>query len=422
MNSMDINPQIHEIFLGRQPILDRKQELVGYELLFRSGDHLDADVSDGLAATAHVVVNAFDEMGMGEVLGNQLAYINVNADFLMSDVVHLLPKSQVVLEILESVEIDSDVLMRAAELSQLGFRLALDDVTEITPAMRAILPLISVVKIDFPQVEAARLAALVGALRAACPAALLLAEKVESHAQLASCQSLGFDLFQGYYFAKPQVIVGKRPDPAKLGLLRLLSLVLGEAEVEAFEQEFKHYPTLAYGLLRLVNSVACGLSRKVGSLRQAVVVLGRRQLQRWVQLLLYTLDGKEGKASSPLMQLAATRGKLMETMSLVLRPNDRESHERAFMTGILSLLDTLMGIPLPEIVTHLNLPEEVALALLARRGELGAMLALCVKLEEDDWLAVSTLLAGMPALSLQEVSAAQMQAIKWANSFSEDRG
>lgn len=320
--------EIQDIYLGRQPIIDRNQRLVAFELLFRDGHNGGAKISDDLIATANVIVNAFGALGLRSVLGPQRGFVNVSADLLLSDLVSLLPKDQIVLEVLETVDVTEGIVRRCAELKQDGYQLALDDIEAIDERVRPLLPLADVIKVDLIQVAEDALPGLAAELRQ-WPG-LKLAEKVGSREQAERCHALGFDLFQGYYFARPQVLSGKRADPSRAGLLRLLSLVMGDAEVETLEEEFKRQPHLSFQLLRMVNSVASGLSTKIGSLRHGIFVLGRTAIRRWVQLLLYT-TGKNGRYdTSPLMQLAATRGKTMEILAV---KRDRKSADQRSWRG-----------------------------------------------------------------------------------------
>lgn len=408
---------MQDIFLGRQPILDRNQDLVAFELLFRSGRTASANVTDDVSATASVIVNAYGELGIYAVLGRQKGFINVNSELLSSDMIHLLPRSQVVLELLETVEITDEVVRRCAELKNAGYSLALDDVTEVNDKIKLLLPMVNVVKVDVLRLETAALPRIVNSLR---PWTLsLVAEKVDSAEQASFCMDLGFQMFQGYYFARPQIISGKRIDPSKLALLQLLNLIMGEAEVADIELELKHHPNLSYNLMRMVNSVACGFPQKINSLRHGVVILGRRQLRRWVQLLLYTAGGPNSKMISPLMQMAATRGRLMELIAAADRPRDKEYQDRAFMIGILSLLDALLGVPLPEIIGRLNVADEVKSALLGRQGRLGRLMTLLEKKEANDVAAVHCILGELAFCGLGELARAELQAVSWANSIAE---
>jgi EAL and modified HD-GYP domain-containing signal transduction protein len=407
-----------EIFIGRQPILDRSQNLAAFELLFRSGLSGGANVSDDLQATATVITRSFSDLGLHAVLGKYRGFINVSGNLLMSDMLELLPQEQVVLELLETVQITDNIVARCRDLKAMGFSLALDDFIGYDPVYEPLLELVEVVKIDLLQLDVPALEQLVRQLKA-WPVQLL-AEKVDSAEQAERCRQLGFHLFQGYYFAKPVVLTGKRSDPSRLALLKLLGLILSDAETHEIEQSFKHNPTLSYNLMRLVNSVAMGLSHKINSLSQAIAVLGRRQLQRWLQLLLFTVDNSDAEFPTPLMQLAATRGKMAELLAQVTHPRDRDYQDRAFTAGIMSLLDALLGMPMHDILQQLNLAEDVQQALLAREGPIGRLLRLAEKQEANDLEGTAAVLAQEPDLTLGDVTRTGVEAMLWANNIGEE--
>ena len=222
--------------------------------------------------------------------------------------------------------------------------------------------------------------------------------EVETKEQYDQACSLGFDLFQGYYFARPQLLTTKQQkNPAKLQTLRLLSLILSDSDTVALESEFKRHPKLSYDLIRMVNSAASGMRERVNSVHHAIILLGRRQLQIWMQLLLYNSQGG-GNTSDPLQQMAATRGKLMETLAKTDPEFAREDHDAAFMTGILSLIDVLLELPREQIFAELLISDEVKEALISRTGGLGHLLRLAEKLEEDDHTGIKELIAGIRAL------------------------
>ena len=219
---------MQEIFLARQPIVDRKESLFAFELLFRSGNKMaEAGVVDDTQATAQVMVNAFGEMGIAEVLGAHKGFINLDANFLYSDTVELLPRHQVVLELLETIAINDAIIARCHELKAMGFSLALDDVVKLDDDIKPLLSIVDVVKLDLMQIDPTLLPALVKKLKQY--PIKLLAEKVEDREQARNCMEMGFDMFQGYYFSRPETLSGKRADPSKIVLLRILTLMLSEA-------------------------------------------------------------------------------------------------------------------------------------------------------------------------------------------------
>lgn len=405
---------IPQIFLGRQPILDRSQSIVAYELLFRSGNTASANVSDDVQATAKVISHAFSELGVSSVLGKHKGFINFSSDLLLSDIIELLPRDKVVIELLETITVTPQIIERCRALKEMGFTLALDDYTSEDPQFEVLLELVEVVKIDYPLVDKAALPDIVKRLKQW--SIKLLAEKIDDREQADYCLNLGFDLFQGYFYAKPVILTGKSPDPSRLNLLRLLGLVLGDGEISEIEAVFKHDPSLTFKMLKLVNSVGMGLSQNINSLNHAIMVLGRRQLQRWIQLLMFVPSS--GNTESPLLQLAATRGKLMELLGQIQAPRDRDYQDRAFITGILSLLDTLLGMPLAEITEQINLAADVKIALLERHGMLGELLDLTEKLETSDFETAGELLQ-YSGLTVEQLLQAQMEAMRWANDLAE---
>jgi EAL and modified HD-GYP domain-containing signal transduction protein len=408
-----VQPASEGIYLGRQSILDRNQDLVAFELLFRSSERNAAQVTDDTLASATVIQHVLNEFGLESVLGQYKGFINLDGPMIMSDLMELLPRDRVVLEVLETVTIDARIAIRLKQLKQAGFTLAIDDVTHLPPEYEAILDVIDIVKIDIAELGMARVPALLRKLKP-WPVRLL-AEKVDERAQVDQCLALGFELFQGYFFAKPQVISGKRLSPTESTVLRLLGLLLSDAQTDAIESLLKQEPTLAMNLLRLTNSVGVGTRGRVSSVSSAVMVLGRRQLQRWLQLLLYSANSTPARLPGALMQLAATRGRMMELLASAL--HDKGLEDRAFMTGIMSLMDALLSLPLAEILAPLPVADDIRAALLERAGTLGALLTLVESIERGADEKVALVLATLPILGAGDVQRAHAQALAWANNI-----
>ena len=405
-------------FLGRQPILDRNHNLVAFELLFRQEETEEtANITNDLFASANVIVNAYGQFGIQNVLGQQRGFINADPDLIMSDIISLLPCKHVVLELREPTSITPEFMQRCNELKQKGYQFALDNIIAMNSRVEQLLPIVSVVKVNILALEKTQLAELVAELNR-WPV-LLLALKVEDREQETRCMQLGFQMFQGYYFAKPEVMSVKRADPGKLSLLKLLTLVMGDSDIDEIEKEFKYQPGLSYNLMRMVNSVASGLSQKINSIKHAIMILGRKQLQRWIQLLLYTANQSDDSMSNALMQTAAARGKLMELIATTERPHDKNYHERAFMVGILSLLDVLLGIEMQQIVDKLGISDDMSLALMTRYGRLGQELKLIEANEKGEITTTQSILNELGFLSLSELADIEIQALGWANRIGE---
>lgn len=401
------------VFIGRQPILDRKQELFAYELLFRDSAVNAANVSDGLAATAQVISHAFGELGIEAALGPYKGFINCDASLLLSDLPELLPPDKVVLEVLETVEITPEIVERCADLKRHGFMIAIDDFTHEVERWRPLLLLTDIVKVDVQQLDRHQLLDTTKALQGY--PLRLLAEKVDSREMADVCRNLGYDYFQGYYFARPAMLSGNKLGQSQAALMRLLALILQDAETTHLENALKQQPGLAFNLLRLTNSVSTGIRMKVTSLRHAITVLGRRQLQRWLQLVIYTNpDSKE--FPSPLMHLAATRGRLIELLASRVRPGDKDFEGHAFLTGIMSLMPALLGVPMENVLQGLPLDNSVVEALINRNGDLGAMLSLAESLEQNDSDNTRTLSQRL-GLNAGVVNSNLTQALAWASNI-----
>ncbi len=413
--------QCSQIFLGRQPILGREQQLLAYELLFREGPIFTsnrADIIDPSQATATVIANAFTELSANETLGPYRGYINVDQEFLFNDLIEALPPKVVVLEILETVMPTPEVIARCRQLCEKGFSLAIDDVIEVDEAYRPLLEMAEIIKVDVLGLDAARLTELVRQLKPF--GKKLLAEKVESAEQVDVCKALGFELFQGYYFAKPAIIVGKKLNPSQIALLRLLGLVMQDAETSEIENAFKVEPGLTVNLLRLTNSVGSGLTTRITSLRHAITILGRRQLQRWLQLLIYT-NPKGGRSDNPLLQLAATRGRLMELLAERVTPRNREFADQGFMVGIMSLMPALLGVAIEEILAQLPVAPRVQMALVDRTGLHGQLLQVVEATEQTDPAILEDALQRVPGIGLEYLEECLTQALFWANNLGREK-
>jgi EAL and modified HD-GYP domain-containing signal transduction protein len=401
------------VYLARQPIVDRNGELAAFELLFRSTEENAQTGNDDLYATSTVIANAFSQIGLDQVVGEVDAYINVDTQFLFTDLVESLPADRVVLELLESTIADEQTIERCKALRKMGYRLAVDDFIGNFAELDLLLSNVDLVKIDFQQIDPLLIPMIVATLRP--HSVTLIAEKIETPEQFRHAKELGIGLFQGYHFAHPEMLSGRREKPAKLALLRLLALVMKEEEFPVIEQEFKRHPTLSVNLIRLTNSAAMRTRQTVTSLKHALILLGRRQLKVWLQLLLYTSDRGNKSLSSPLLQLAAVRGKMMEQIAARQHGTQGALKDLAFMTGILSLMDVVFEMPHEEIVKELNLPEPVKIALLRREGELGRLLTLTEQLEGDDGGAVATTLRKVEGVDAHSLAELQYGAFEWAN-------
>ncbi|MFN7086077.1 MAG: EAL and HDOD domain-containing protein [Burkholderiales bacterium] len=408
--------QVEQYLLGHQPILDRKLNLHAFELSFAFAEK-DAASGDALAAAASLINAVLHNPDVGCALGPYKGFIGIDETLLASDLVQSLPTDRIGVRITASSS--EHTVQQCRELKARGFELSLEGYSTANERHSALIELVDHVAIDVRHGDMEKLRSLVRHLRR-WPVKLL-AKNVEEHSEVAHCLELGIDLFQGYFFAKPRVIPGKHLLHSELSLLKLLGLVNADADPMVIENVLKEDPSLAMDLLRLTNSAASGIPHRITSLSQAIIVLGRRQLERWLQLLLFSRLAPPSAFPSPLLQLAATRSRFMELVALTLAPRDKTLADRAFLAGVISLMDALFGQPLAKVIEHLYIPLDVRVAVLERQGLLGKLLRLAEQLEHggDDQL-FRKLYGDIPELDLHAISEAHILALTWANNLGSE--
>jgi len=402
-----------DTFLARQPIVDGKHNLIGYELLFRSSaQSTSADMDDAYRAGLNVMASTLFDMGTEWLLKGKLAFINMDHPTLMSEFVTLLPPQKIVIEIMDTVEPSDELLARLGELKEAGFRFALDKYRPGGVHER-MLPLASYIKLDVDALGQQKTAELLRDLYAL--PARLVAEKVESREVFDWCQGLGFHFFQGYYFAHPEHVMARVLNPGHATLLRLLDMVRRDADLKEIEAAMKTDVALTFKLLRYINSAGFGLSCEVQSIRHAVSILGMKQLYRWLTLLLATAGTHP--ASPAQARTAITRGRLCELLGSHIMT--RVDQDNLFITGVFSLLDAMLDTPMDEIMDRLIIQEDIAEALLNRRGIYGPILSLAEACESQDSGRIEEMAMAL-MLTPEQVTKDHLQALAWVEQIGLD--
>jgi EAL and modified HD-GYP domain-containing signal transduction protein len=400
-------------YIARQPIVDAKHQLFAYELLFRHSAHaqsarFDNDVDAGISVISNTLVN----MGTEWLLKGKLAFVNMEASMLMSSFSTLLPPEKVVIEVLETVEVTPEVLERLTELKEAGYRFALDDF-QYLPESEPLLPLASFVKLDVLAHTPAELTNMVKIIRK-YPVELI-AEKVETPEQFRHCQALGFDYFQGYYFAHPENLAAKIINPVYATVVQLLEKVRQGADAKDLEALFKKDVALTFKLLRYINSAGFGLSCEVQSIRHAVSILGMQPLYRWLTLLLVTAGG--APTMPTLARTAITRGRLCELIGKIcLSKGDQDN---LFIVGVFSLLPAFLEMPMDQVLDRIVIPEKLVDALADRTGIYGPFLALTEAVESGNVDLLESLASSL-MVTPNQVSEAHLQALAWVEQLGLD--
>ncbi len=391
------------VVVARQPVFDRRRRLYGYELLFRALDPERAVVVDHERASAHVLVTALGDIGIGALAGGRVAGVNVTRQFLLDvDPLPFAP-GEVVLELLEDQVVDDALLERCAALREAGHLIALDDFT-LSDETAPLLEHARFVKLDVRQHGLDGLPAQIFAIRRAGFRGRLLAEKVETEAEHSACLRLGFDFFQGRYFARPQLVSGRALHTSSLQSLHAAA-ALSDDEIgfEALEQLVSRDPGLAMRLLRLLNSAAFSLRRRITTVHEALVLLGVRTVRQWAMLVALA-----GLPETPdeLLPNALVRARMLERLA-ELRGDPVPAG--AFVVGLFSLADAMLGVPMEEAIADLPLAEEHLAALLRHEGPNGRALATVIAHERgDDWSPADA------GVSIDEFAAAYTDALAWA--------
>lgn len=400
-----------EFYLARRPVIDRRQQPVAHELLLCAPQQVDAGLPDQQPAAASVIADVCQH-GLPRVIGDLHAILFVDHTALMSDLFRLLPANRIIVVLAPAPVLDAALAARLTELNTAGFRFAL--LAHAGPdVLDDWLPLVEWVRIDVSAHGETELARLAGLFRATGKG--LLAERVDTPALFQQCYALGFDYFQGYHFAVPQIDPARRLTASESAIMRVMTLLASDADSAEIEHGLKSDVALGLKLLRMANAPAFG-QRHIDSLRQALMVVGRNQLQRWLQLMLYAEAAPEGRAAPPLLAMAATRGRLAELVAQKLRPGNRGIADSAFTVGIMSLMDTLFSMPMEAILEQMPVSEDVSEALLARIGTLGKLLSLT---EYTEWAhkndAQLQLLLQDLRLASHDLYSLQLAAYEWGD-------
>ena len=390
------------ITLARQPIFGADGKLFGYELLYR-GARLDS-TDKGTTQTARVLCEALGNIGLEQLVGNARVFVNFDQDLLESDFYALLPPGQGVVEILETVEPTPRVLKTLEQLRRRGIGIAADDFVFQSNAI-AFLPLVDYVKVDILLAKD-QLASYAGRLQGY--PVQLVAEKVETHEQAALCRRLGFDLFQGYYFARPESVPAQPIGAMQLGVIDLVT-ALQKPDFEAVDlaKKISADLALAHQILKLANSAAFRRRRAIASIADAVVLLGQDIIRQWASMLLLTRLG-ENKPPE-LLVLALIRGRMCEALGGARNAADAN---QLFTAGMLSVLDALLNRPMNELVTELALARPLGEALCGNgTSSLGQTLQRAIAYERGDWAFLDSLSAREQSDTLE----AYVKATQFAN-------
>jgi c-di-GMP-related signal transduction protein len=397
-----------DVFVARQPIFDRLRDVYAYELLFRSGlenffSHAHPD-----QASSSVLSDSISALSLEELTGGRPAFVNFTQGLLEADIATLLPRQWLVVEVLEDVAPTEDVLEACRRLKKAGYRLALDDFV-YHPQLAPLMQLADIIKVDWrlsdqkAREETEAWSRKFGTL--------LLAEKIETEEEFRQAKKDGYDFFQGYFFCRPTIITGHDIPAWKVQSLQLIKeSVANGLDFEAVAAVIRQELSLTYKLLRYINAPFFGVRVKIGSVSQALALLGEDNIRKWLSMVAMANLARGGTPEVP--RNSFLRATLCEALGVEAGLIGRRTE--TFMVGLFSLIDVVLSRPMPEILPELHLPDDVEAALKGDDNVLRRLLDLAVRYDRGEWDKIPALAqaAGLaedriPALYLEAVSRVQ---------------
>lgn len=397
-------------YVARQPIFDVNLDVYAYELLFRDGDkNCFPDINPD-EATSKILTSTHLSVGLDEITGGKIAFINFHRESLMYRFPTSLDASKVVIEILEGVEVDEALIKACKHIRGLGYPLALDDF-DADEKWRPFLPFVNVVKFDVQEMSEARIRALLPEMKA--HKVKLVAEKVETYEEFERFRDLGFDYFQGYFLAKPEIVRHKDVRVSKLTMLELMSVSSGRSfDFDKVNSAIERDVSLTYLLLRFINTPLHNKRYQIKSLKHALTYLGEVEVKKFISLV--ALANLNDRNPSELLQLALVRAKFCELLSITL--HEQENPPTGFLTGLLSLLDAMMHQPMTELLAKVPIDESVKDALCGKSGKLRDCLVLAKQMEIARWGAVRGF-SEKHDVKQQLIHGFYNEAMKWAKAI-----
>nr|WP_312291214.1 HDOD domain-containing protein [Clostridium chromiireducens] len=398
-----------DIFVARQPIFNCSNEVVAYELLFRNGQNNFYDNTNGDEATRNVIANSFYAFDFKSVTDNKKAFINFTEELIKEEIATILPSDYVVIEILENIEPTDEVINACKKLKNKGFTLALDDFVFDKKYMKLI-EMADIIKIDFKITKGYERKKILE-LKKVNNKIKFLAEKVENKEEYDEALGLGYSYFQGYYFSKPIVLSTKDIPTNKDTALKILKLINKE------DFEFNHLEDLimkdvgiSYKLIKLINSSAFFMKNKVTSIKYAISLLGRKEIVKWLYVVLLN-DLKENNTNE-LLKVSLQRAKMCEAISNMSGYNERSYS--AYMVGLFSVMDAILGCPIEVILKELFLSDEIKEGLIEEANSLNKILKLAIYYERGQWEKV-TICAEEMQIDINKLAGAYLESVKWTD-------
>lgn len=404
-----------DIFVARQPIFNRENKIIGYELLYRNSleNFFDPSISSS-KATSVLITNSYINIGMENLIEDKLAFINFDENLINNEVPTLLDKEKIVIEVLESVVPDRQLISNLLYFKKLGYKLALDDFTLDYPYMKT-LGLYDVIKVDF------MIAGLDGAEEAIKKYKnenrLFLAEKIETDREYKKALDMGYDLFQGYYFSKPQVVSSKSTTGMKFNYIKIKEeMQKDEPDFGVVQNIIETDVDLSYKILRLVNTFS--LSSQVTSIRHALSILGIREIEKWINFLM--IQDFVSYEPSEFVKISVIRSRFSELIAI--NSNKSSQKYQASLVGLFSMIDVILGKKMEKVLSEIPMKDDLKDAILLKSSSyLYPIISIVIAYEKAHW---DTMEENAKRISLDSSKLPNLyvESVNWANEFVFEMG
>ncbi len=396
-----------DVFIARQPIFNRNMKVYGYELLYRQSRNNYFEGTDDDQATTNLINNTFMVFGFQELTEQKRGFINFSQNLILSDLVYVLPKDKVVIELLEKVEPNEKVLEACRKLKEKGYILALDDfiLEQYTKEYIPLIELADIIKVEFPAIQGKGIQKMIEQFGKRI---IFLAEKVETREEHQRAMDMGFKLFQGYYFSKPVMENLKDIGVLNVNLVRVMNeLHIEPIDYGSIAEIIQQDVGLSYKFLKMANSVYYGSKYRIKNIKQGLMFLGIDDLKRWIYLMM--LRGVQCTENAELVKNSMVRGK---TLSLIAKELRIKGEADYFFSGMFSAIDILMNTSMDKALEGLPLSHNVWEALTGKNNKLRWYLDIVLALEQAKWNQLKKE-SEYPMLSAEKYMRLYLEALKW---------
>nr|WP_319492500.1 HDOD domain-containing protein [uncultured Desulfobacter sp.] len=399
------------IFVARQPVFTLDKKIFGYELLFRLSLDNVFPYIDGSTATSGVLSNTFFSFGINEVLAGKPGMINFTRNLLLKQIPMLFPKEHIIIEILEDIAPDPEIIDTLKMLKTKGFRIALDDFVYDRKFNEMIL-LCDMIKFDIIATPLDSLAPVLKFLGNKLKHIIPLCEKVETYEEFEQAKAMGFQLFQGYFFAKPEVLSRRSLSSNQVSNLKLLNEISKqEPALDAIENMIKKDMDISFKLLAFINSAYFKRLTAVDTIKDAIIFLGLQKLKKFITVLVVS-NINPGKPDE-LIRFSIIKARMCEQCAHIIKT--RFTPDELFTVGLFSNIDSILDIPMEDILEKINLSEKIKNALLGQDLMFRRLNDLIINFKRGNWDYVT--FKGEDSQLIQKLPTFYMNAIKMADTF-----